>query len=552
MINEKRLLIFKLLKSLGLSSVIFIFFLPFLLFAENLPNDWDYFAQLYEASRKTILEHGQFPWWNAWQMGGIPLYANPQYGLFSIQTVFVILFGTILGLKLSIVFYALIGFWGMRQLLLRLKTNSLYASLISYIWIFSSFPIWHFSVGHFTFTTYFFAPWIFYLLLDIHKKPRNWFYLVLVVTSAIQSGFHYTTIQLLLLATIFVAIRLIYQYKFHNKKVANMVTPLAKAALLIIILNLHKVFWAVVYLRDYPRIPVSESRTPTNLLISALTHGGSQPLDTVSIFNTAYAWHEFTAYFSILALSVYCFLIIYRLIHKIRPDLFWLFVLFSMVCLLLALGPFMGISPYAILKRLPGFEQTQVATRWLGWFVFFALLSFHALPKRKVLVVILFIALTELIYSNYGVINKRSSLPASSTAPAFEQYAYHNLETGNAFESMRLYQATRANVGEIYGYEPILGFGGNYNESGYDPLILRCGINRGCPFVLSKNAEVVSWSPNIIELRRTGPGDIELNINPGGRWKINDKNAFDTMKIVELTKQFTISDPSDRIILKSN
>ena len=82
-------------------------------------HDWNYFFQVYEAVRLSILRYGQFPWWNIWCCGGVPLFANPQVGLFSINGVMVLLFGTVLGLKLSLVAHMLFGFEGMRRLLRR-------------------------------------------------------------------------------------------------------------------------------------------------------------------------------------------------------------------------------------------------------------------------------------------------------------------------------------------------------------------------------------------------------------------------------------------------
>ena len=61
----------------------------------NLQSDWPYFAQIYEAARISILKYHQFPWINSWSLVGVPLFANPQYGLFSIPMLLVLLFGTV-------------------------------------------------------------------------------------------------------------------------------------------------------------------------------------------------------------------------------------------------------------------------------------------------------------------------------------------------------------------------------------------------------------------------------------------------------------------------
>jgi hypothetical protein len=80
---------------------LFFLSLPILLFTlrfsildarMGLSGDWAYFLQIYEAARLSILEYHQFPWWNPWNLGGVPLYANPQFGLVSIQMPLVLLF----------------------------------------------------------------------------------------------------------------------------------------------------------------------------------------------------------------------------------------------------------------------------------------------------------------------------------------------------------------------------------------------------------------------------------------------------------------------------
>jgi len=62
--------------------------------------------------------------------------------------------------------------------------------------------------------------------------------------------------------------------------------------------------------------------------------------------------------------------------------------------------------------------------------------------------------------------------------------------------------------------------------------------------IVSKNAKIVSWSPNKIILERLGEGPIELNVNPGNYWKINGKRIFYNMKVTEPYSSFIINDNS--------
>ena len=96
-------------------------------------GDFDYIAQLYESFRVSVIKYGQFPSWNPWMSGGIPLYTNPQFGLISIQSIFVILFGTIVGLKLGYVAYAFLGYIGFYLLLRFMKVDKFRSVLIGLI-----------------------------------------------------------------------------------------------------------------------------------------------------------------------------------------------------------------------------------------------------------------------------------------------------------------------------------------------------------------------------------------------------------------------------------
>ncbi len=82
----------------------------------------------------------------------------------------------------------------------------------------------------------------------------------------------------------------------------------------------------------------------------------------------------------------------------------------------------------------------------------------------------------------------------------------------------------------------------------YSPQTIRCGINQGCSFVMTHNA-TYSWTPNRIVLTRTGPGPIELDMNPGRVWTVNGKGIFKNERILELGKPFLINDSSHVIVV---
>ena len=191
-------------------------------------GDWDYFAQSYEAARISILHYHQFPWWNPWMNGGQPLFANPQFGLFSLQMPLVLLFGTVAGLHYSIIVYFLLGFWGMYRLLQRLGSSSrLITILLSYIWLFSSFETEHLAIGHFTFTVYLLAPWLFLTILNIHKK-RGWLWFGLWASLIILTATHYITFETLVICGLIAIAQVAKQVYRQHLRTLKVIMPLLR------------------------------------------------------------------------------------------------------------------------------------------------------------------------------------------------------------------------------------------------------------------------------------------------------------------------------------
>lgn len=543
---------------LVLSLPVVLFVLPFVVHKNGVMlGDWDYFAQLYEAARRSIVEFNQFPWWNPWVAGGVPLYANPQFGLVSIQMPLVIVFGTLTGLKLAVLAYLLLGFWGMRMLLIRLAAQPLIATLLSYIFVFSGFGAWHFYAGHLTFSTYFLAPWFIYFLLNI-RKSYGWLYVGVCTALILNLSVHYITIHILLIGGIIAVYQIVYAHKKGKLTPKELMQPYIFGGILALILSLHKLLYTLQYLSDYSRVTPEESANSFNIIIAALTFRGSSVIDSTALSKGAFGWWEYAAYFSVISLLLFGYIVIKDL-HKPRVInhkniLLLILILFT---LLLAFGSFSSFSPYALLKQLPVFEEMRVASRWLGWVVFGILLYLAKLPKNRLIVCLLIIACIDVFLSNYGVINRTTAnynSPQKITS-SFEQYANYQNQPVLKKDSLRFYSATQANVGDIYGYEPIFNFNGEKEvENSYEDKTNRCGLNldKTCTFVLSGNAVVREWSPNKIVLERTGEGNIQLNMNPGNYWLANGERIFTSLRVTELKSDFIITQPEQTITLTTS
>ena len=75
--------------------------------------DWDQHTFYHAVPRETILRYHQFPLWNPYYCGGNVMLANMQARFLSPTFILLLLFGTLPGLKIEIIFQIMIGMWGM-------------------------------------------------------------------------------------------------------------------------------------------------------------------------------------------------------------------------------------------------------------------------------------------------------------------------------------------------------------------------------------------------------------------------------------------------------
>ncbi len=562
--DYKNTILFSLLgknKFIRLSTFIFFLTLPIIIYTWRFSityrhgvfggEDWDEFAQMYESARITIIHYHQFPWWNSWSVGGEPLFANPQFGLFSIPMILTLIFGTVVGLHLTVMAYFILGFWGMYLLTRRISPNKQIINiLLSYIWTFSGFSMWHLLGGHLTFGVYLLTPWVFLTLLNIEKR-FGWLMFGLTTTFIVQTAPHYITVQTLLICIAISIIRIfIKQNDKRLSKSQNLYStlkPYIYGYTVFLVLSCVKLLYTFQFSHEYTRLTNLDPPESLSLFVASILF--RHPVSPSLLSNTPYGWVEYGNYIGVITLALFAYLLIrkFEKSSKIKVNE-WLLIGGILLSAMLCFGAFSWISPFSILHKLPIFNQARVPARYICWFSLGIILFLTKLPKKPIIYILLSISVIDVFSANFGQLNQPQSnyLPATISSRQFEQYAFFeaNSNLGQigvlGIQNLRLLRATQSNFGEIYGYDPVLNIGEYY----YLPGTALCGINNGCSFVLTHNAKVASWSPNKIVLQRTGDGTIRINMNPGKIWSVNGKNVFANYKIIELNKPFLITDPS--------
>ena len=79
-------------------------------------RDWDLFLTIAAAPAGSILDYGQFPFWNPYLSGGNILFHHPEVAVLTPFFLFYLLFGAVIGLKLQVLMAYFLGFWGSMRL----------------------------------------------------------------------------------------------------------------------------------------------------------------------------------------------------------------------------------------------------------------------------------------------------------------------------------------------------------------------------------------------------------------------------------------------------
>jgi hypothetical protein len=128
--------------------------------------DWDQHLFYYASVLKSVVEYGQWPFWNPWYCGGNVLWQNPQVPLLSPAYPLALVFSLPLAMKINVVVHYWIGFVGM-HLLLRQVAGVRFLPLATYlscVFVASGALALHIAEGHAVFLPAFFLPLLLYWL----------------------------------------------------------------------------------------------------------------------------------------------------------------------------------------------------------------------------------------------------------------------------------------------------------------------------------------------------------------------------------------------------
>ena len=136
------------------------------------------------------------PWFSPSFCCGVPFFADPQTGYYSLQQIIFIFFSPELALKISFLFFSLISFFGFFFLVNKSFKLNIYLSLLAAtLFLFNGFFNYRAIIGHWSFLSYVFIPLYCFILIHCFEKReeklKSFFYLLissLLFANFIHSG----------------------------------------------------------------------------------------------------------------------------------------------------------------------------------------------------------------------------------------------------------------------------------------------------------------------------------------------------------------------------
>ncbi|CAG1066848.1 hypothetical protein BAC1_02487 [uncultured bacterium] len=517
-------------------------------------SDWDNQLFYHGASVRTIKEFGQFPLWNPYHCGGVPMLASPEISFLSPTFIFDLVFGEVAGVKLMVVFYAVLGMWGMYFLSRTLGFGRVASFVPPAVYMASSWFTLRVTEGHTGFLPFVFLPFITAYFLRSLDSP-GWQKALRPIAAAsfflawsIFAGGVYPFIGISIFLSGLCLLSMISRWSLR---------PAASLIIIIVftfLLSAVKSVPQYEFIKSFPRKTEALQHHSAPILKDALFSRNQMVTQQAAIFyqgadedpaeygkafwkgERPWGWQEYGAFVGVsTALLLLAGLIFLRKL--------WVWYLLAAFSLLLALGDFSPINVWSLVRRLPVLGSLHGPSRVTVLFVFSAsvIAGFVASRLESMKKPVsggaaraLTGALAAVVFLELATV----SVPVISEA--FTSPAY-NLKLEGEFRHLYVQNPTATNYPYFLKNVGVL----NCYESQHPPTkAVPYGDDtgrknpgyRGEAFLASGKgkAAVTYFSPNIVtvDVFAAGPDNLVLNQNYFKGWKANGIDAADHWGLV--------------------
>ncbi len=472
--------------------------------------DWDLIRVLAWVPWKTVTGFHQFPVWNPYLCGGIPMLGDPEASIITPAFLLHLGFGPVPGLYLEIPFHLAIAWAGGYVLARVLGLSTLAAITCATIFPASSWFYLHSTAGHHHFMSAAYWPWVLAFALRAINQQRLGLASIAGLFLALiflEGAPYQVSFAVLLLGTVLVPPAIVRRDRWPFIVVGTVVIFAAGFAAV-------KLLPTYALMSQYPRPIYTREHVVVHDILTAL-FDRNQDCHRDAVGD----WGFFDAG-AYLGPIFFGFLVI-GAVTRLRQT--WPWIVAGAIMILLALGNFAPYAPWTLLHRLPIFSSERAAIRMLVPFILCAaVLGAYGVdfldrwwpPWTSVFAALLLAAgaLDALWVGPNNLANIGTSpeepVPASATFKQFENPA-------DGEYTSHMLRFNQANLGILRCYEyrelptPVIG----YNQPGYE----------GEQHLLGPGAvQLLQWTPNALtyEVETQAPTTLVINQNYDPGWKI--------------------------------
>src|SRR3989344_283898 len=482
-------------------------------------SDWDYYFSMHTNVRETISTFHQFPLWNPYTCGGTSALGDPEFPALSPLFLLELVFGTPLGLKLSIYVSIATIALGILFLARKIGIGVLGALAASLTISFSTVNLLEIVEGHQNILAAMYIPWVLLFWLSAYRSAgKKQMYATMSIAILLALMFFQGGIYLLMYtAGAFLLMPFFVQYK----KRAMLISTIA--GMLAICLASIKLIPVALWIRQFQDTAYASSAyTLKNLhdvFLGRILYGAED-----IILNQGSGWHEYGAYIGpiILILAIIgC--IAYRNNRIVRT-----LSIFAMVAILISsCGPL--LKP--LFDQLPFIPRSNISRFILFAIIPLSLLAGFGLDSiqkqsrlmRIAAMLLLTLASIDIMSLAYPLASQAFVLPhvtrAINKAPypiAYSPFDYKTRHEG--VDYTRGYDATLAGYGNMT-YCSVLG---------PNPAV-EIITDEGNKGILSFDNDpkatfsITTWTPNnvILQTHTTKKTNAILNANYAKGWFVN-------------------------------
>ncbi|MBF6569251.1 MAG: hypothetical protein IVW54_10300 [Candidatus Binataceae bacterium] len=467
--------------------------------------DWDFTLTPVWAGYYSIVHFHQFPFWNPYECGGVPLFADPQARLFTPFFLLSLLFGPIVGVHLEVPIHLAIGWAGGYVLGRVLGMRPIGALCTACAFCGSSWFFLHVAEGHMVFVPLMYTPWIVaFAWLAVDRRRLSWAILggALVAITVGEGGVYAATYQMIVVVLVMGAWAVLSTSLWPLW--ATLLTGIFSLGFVAI-----KLAPAIAFYIRFPRPIDSPFWTDFSILMIALFSHNQDHARA----GLGWGFHEYGAYIGLFTVPA--------IIGLFRPRRAIPWAVAALILFLLALGDISPHAPWTVLHRLPMFRSERLPSRLLMPFVLMIavlagfgidlLWSLRNYWGKLIAVALLvagtadgFIVSTPNLRYAFGY-----PLPRITHHAAFRQYRA-------PYYYVNMLRTGLANEGAIQCYEytaiPTSVIG--YNQPGYQ------GEQH---LIDSGSVTLLRWSPNALSYRVNAsiPTVLVINQNYFPSWRLS-------------------------------